>query len=93
MERFDLKKLNKVEGKDQFHVEVSNRFAALEDLDAEVKINSGWETIRENIKISAKEGQGYFELKKHKQWFDKGCSELLDQRKELNCIGYRIQVK
>jgi hypothetical protein len=30
MERFSLKKLNGVEGKEQHHVEVSNRFAALE---------------------------------------------------------------
>jgi hypothetical protein len=50
-------------------------------LDDEVKINSAWETIRENIEISAKESLGYFELKKHKPWFDEGCSELLDQRK------------
>jgi hypothetical protein len=35
-ERFNLKKLNDIEGKVQFHVEVSNRFAALEDLDTEV---------------------------------------------------------
>jgi hypothetical protein len=81
-ERFNLKKLNDVEGKEQFHVEVSNRFAALEDLDAEVEINSAWETIRQNIKISAKESLGYLELKKHKPWFDKGCSKLLDQRKQ-----------
>jgi hypothetical protein len=60
VERFNLKKLNDVEGKEQFFVEVSNRFAALEDLDAEVEINSAWETIRENIKISAKESLGYF---------------------------------
>jgi hypothetical protein len=40
MERFNLKKLNKVEGKQQYCVEVSNRFAALEDLDTEVEINS-----------------------------------------------------
>jgi hypothetical protein len=53
MERFNLKKLNEVEGKEQFRVEVSNRFAALEDLDAEVEINSAWEMIRENIKISS----------------------------------------
>jgi hypothetical protein len=33
--RFNLKKLNDVEGKEQFHVEVSNRFAALEDLDTD----------------------------------------------------------
>jgi hypothetical protein len=31
MERFNLKKLNDVEGKEQHRVEVSNRFAALED--------------------------------------------------------------
>jgi hypothetical protein len=54
MERFNLEKLNDVEGKEQFRVEVLNRFAALEDLDAEVEINSAWETIRENIQISAK---------------------------------------
>jgi hypothetical protein len=82
MERFIFKKLNNVEGKEQFCVEVSSRFAALEDLDAEVEINSAWETIRENIRISAKENLGYFELKKHKPWFDEGCSKLLDQRKE-----------
>jgi hypothetical protein len=82
MERFNLKKLNDVEGKKQFRVEVSDRFAALEDLDTEVEINSAWETIRENIKISAKEILGYFELKKHKLWFDEGCSKLLDQRKQ-----------
>jgi hypothetical protein len=40
MERFNLKMLNKVEGKKQFHFEVSNRFAALVDLDTEVEINS-----------------------------------------------------
>jgi hypothetical protein len=45
-------------------------------------INRAWETIRENIKISGKESLGYYELKKHKPWFDKGCSKLLDQRKE-----------
>jgi hypothetical protein len=38
MERFNLKKLNDVEGKEQFRVKVSNRFAALEDLDTEVEI-------------------------------------------------------
>jgi hypothetical protein len=76
MERFSLKKLNEVEGKEQFHVEVSNRFAALEDLDKEVEINSPLAMIRENIKISAKESLGYFELKKRKPWFDEGCSEF-----------------
>jgi hypothetical protein len=42
----------------------------LEDWDAEVEVNSAWETIREYINISAKESLGYFEL--NKPWFDKG---------------------
>jgi hypothetical protein len=81
MERFNLKKLNEVEDKQQYLVETSNRFAALENLDIEEDINRAWETIRVNIKISAKESLGYYGLKKHKPWFDEGCSELLDQRK------------
>jgi hypothetical protein len=52
-------------------------------LHAEVKINTIWETIRENIKISAKESLDYYELKKHKPWFEEGCSKLLDQRKQV----------
>jgi hypothetical protein len=67
MQRFNLKKLNKVEGKEKYRVEVSNRFAALEDLGAEVEINTIW----------------VYELKQHKPWFDVGCSELLDQRKQV----------
>jgi hypothetical protein len=38
MERFNIKKLNEVEGNEKYRVEVSNRFAALEDLDTEVEI-------------------------------------------------------
>jgi hypothetical protein len=58
----------------------------LEDLDAEVEINSACKTIRENIEISAKESIRYFELKKHKPWFDEGCSKLLDQRKQTKLL-------
>jgi hypothetical protein len=82
MERFNLQKLNEVEDKEQYCVEVSNRFVALEDLEAEVEINSAWEMIRENINISAKECVGYCELKKYKPWFDEACSNLVDQRKQ-----------
>jgi hypothetical protein len=83
MERFNIKRLNEEEGKEQYCVEVSNRFAALNGLDTEVEINSTWETIRVNIKSSAKESLGYYELRKHKPWFDEGSSKLLDQRKQV----------
>jgi hypothetical protein len=55
VERFNLKMLNEEKRKGQYRDVVSNRFSALEDLDTGVEINSAWETIRENIKISAKE--------------------------------------
>jgi hypothetical protein len=36
----------------------------------------------ERLNISAKESLGYFQLKKHNPWFDKGSSKLVDQRKQ-----------
>jgi hypothetical protein len=70
MERFNLKKSNEVEGKEQHHVDISNRFTDLENLDTEVDINSlGKRAI---IKISAKESLGYHELNTHKPWFNEG---------------------
>jgi hypothetical protein len=55
MERFNLKKLSEVECKERYRVEISNSFAALENLVTEVDVNKAWETISENIKMSAKE--------------------------------------
>jgi hypothetical protein len=74
-----MQTLNEGQSKEQYRFEVSNRFAAFEDLDAEVEINSDWEMIRQNINISAKENLGYCELKKHKPWFDQACPKLVDQ--------------
>jgi hypothetical protein len=54
----------------------------LENLNADVDISTAWESLRENINISAKESLGYYELKQHKSWFEKECSELLHQTKE-----------
>jgi hypothetical protein len=64
------KKLNKVEDKEQYHVEISNRFTAFY---TKVDIRA-WEAIRVNIKISARESLGYYELKKHNPWMDEECS-------------------
>jgi hypothetical protein len=46
MEKLNLKKVNEVEGKEQYHVEISNRFTALENLYPEIYINSPWEIIK-----------------------------------------------
>jgi hypothetical protein len=45
LERINLMKLNAVEGKEQYRVGITNRFAASENLDAEVDINRAWETV------------------------------------------------
>jgi hypothetical protein len=81
MTRFSLMKLNEVDGKEQYRAKISNRFAALENIDAEVDINRAWETATEIIKISAKKRLGYYELNKHKPWLDQRYSTLLLRRK------------
>jgi hypothetical protein len=35
-----------------------------------------WETIKENIKISAKQSLGYYEMKKHNPWFNEAYLRL-----------------
>jgi hypothetical protein len=57
MQRFNLKKLNEVEGKEQYPVQNSNRFAALENLDTEVGYNTVWEAIREHQHFSQRESR------------------------------------
>jgi hypothetical protein len=60
----------------------------LDNLDGEVNIDRGWETLRANINISAQESLFYYELKKHKPWFDEGCSKLFYERKQvkMHCL-------
>jgi hypothetical protein len=55
-----------LEGKEKCRIDVSNRFASLEDFDFELDINNAREIISENINISAKDNLGYYEMKKHK---------------------------
>jgi len=51
-------------------LQIPSRFAALENLNYSQDINWAWENFKENIKTSAKEGLGLYELKQHKPWFE-----------------------
>jgi len=53
-ERFNLRKLNELEVKKQYQIEITNRFAALENLSDDENINRAWENIKENIKTQLK---------------------------------------
>jgi hypothetical protein len=65
----------------------------LENLDTEVEINSIWETVRENINISAKESLGIYEVRKHEHGSMKDAQNYLIKGKKLNYGGYSIHVK
>jgi len=81
-ERFILRKLNELQVRKQYQMEITNRFAALGNLSDDEGINRTWENIKENIKTSAKESLGLHKLKQHKLWFDDECLGFLDQRKQ-----------
>jgi len=51
--RFNLRKLNDVEVRKQYHIEIKNRFAALGNVSEDGDINRDWEKIKETIKTSA----------------------------------------
>jgi hypothetical protein len=54
----------------------------LENLEDSGDINGAWDSISENIKISAQVSLGYCEPKHCKLWFGEGCSKLPDRRNQ-----------
>ena len=62
-ERLNLGMLNVLGVRKQYRIEISNRFAALENVNDGEDINKVWGNIKEAIKTSAKESLGLYELK------------------------------
>ena len=44
--RFNLRKLNDLEVRKQYQIEITNRFAALENVSEDEDINRAWESIK-----------------------------------------------
>jgi len=44
-QRFNLRKLNEPEVREQYQIEITNRFAALENLNNDEDVNRTWENI------------------------------------------------
>ena len=80
MVRLNLRKINDVEVTKQYQTNISNSFAALENSHNREDLNRAKEDTKENIKTSAKESLGLYELKQHKPWFDEECLRYLYQR-------------
>jgi len=68
-----VRKLNKPELREQYQIEITNRFAALENANDDEDVNRAYENIKDNIQTSAKESLGIHELKQNKPWFDEEC--------------------
>ena len=87
-QRFNWRKLNEPEVRKHYQIEVTNRFAAVENLNDDEDVNRTWEIIKENIQTSARESLGMHELKQNKPWLDEECLGFLDQRKwaKMQCI-------
>ena len=66
MERLNIGKPNELEFRKQYHIVVSNRFAALENLSDSEDISMSRENIKYIIKTSAKDSLGLRELKQRK---------------------------
>jgi len=80
-QRFNLRKLNEPEIREHYQNEITNRFAALENVNDEEDVNRTWEHIKENIQTSAKESLSLDKLNQNKPWFDEECLGFLDRRK------------
>ena len=63
-------------------VKISNSFAASENLCGQKDINRVTEYIIQNIKTSAKESLGLYELKQHILWFDEEGSRYFRSKKQ-----------
>jgi len=53
-ERFNLRKLYELKVRKQYQIEISNRFAGLENFSDSEHINRAWENSKVNIKTPAK---------------------------------------
>ena len=82
-----------MEVRKQYQAEITNRFAALENLSDDEDMNMAWENIKENIKTSAQESMSLHKLKHYESWFDEECFGFLDRRKQAKMQWVVIQGK
>jgi hypothetical protein len=59
--------------KEKYHIKISNRFATLENLNDDDECRLQWDV---EIKASATDGLGYYDMKLHKPQYNEECSQL-----------------
>jgi hypothetical protein len=91
VQRFNFCKLNELEVRKQYQIEITGRFEALHILNDSEDINRAWENIQEDFNNSAKDSIGLHELKQHKTWFDEESLSFQIKVRRSKCSDYRIQ--
>jgi len=76
-----LRKLN--EFREKYQIEITKKFAALENLNDDEDVNRTWGNIKNFIETPAKESLVLHYLKHNKPWCDEECLGSLDQRKRV----------
>ena len=82
-----MRMLNEPEVREHYQIEITNRFAALENVNDEEDVNRTWENIKENIQTSAKGRLGLQELRQNKPLFNEECLGFWIEGSGLNCSG------
>ena len=93
VEIFILRNLNVLEVRKQYQIKVSKRFPGLVNLLDRENINRAWENIEENIRSSAKDNLGLYELKQHQPLYAEKCLHFYIKENRLKCSVYRIPTK
>ena len=74
----------------QYHVDTSNSFTALWNLNVTEDIKRAWESVEENIRFLATESLGLHDRKQRKPWLMNIVHNFYIKGNGLKCVGCRI---
>jgi DNA repair ATPase RecN len=94
MERFNLKKLNDVEVKEEYWIEISNRYAVLDNLDDDnVDINRTGKVLQKIQKLQPQRIYVIMTSNNVNHGLIKSVQNYYIKGSRLNCNGCKIQAK
>ena len=90
IKKFDIGKLRTSKAKQDFKLELRNRFQVLQNHDSknDIQIDDLWERVRETYSESSEKVLGY-KRQVHKDWITPGTWKLIDERKESAILTQR----
>ena len=81
--RFDTEKLKENNVKEEYQLELRNRFRVLTEERGETEdINQRWRDLEQAVKDVAEEKIGYIEGTRSQHWFDDECRRAANERKQ-----------